>query len=322
MTTQTPQPPSINDVVVRANAVIAEVQKVYVGSPDVPRLLLTALLAGGHALLEGVPGVAKTTLCKTFAATLACSFKRVQFTPDLLPADITGTYVFSPREGTFQLRHGPIFANVVLADEINRAPAKTQSALLESMQEQQATIEGSTLPLPSPFIVLATQNPIEHSGTYPLPEAQLDRFLLRIAIGYPTADEERAMLQRFSLPSQPTTAILDPADVLALRQTVSQTHVEESVVDYVVRLAGHTRTHARLALGVSPRASLSLLQASRAWATLDGRAYVTPDDIRALAKTVWAHRVVLTAEADLSGASKGDVIDDCVKSVALRRGAR
>ncbi len=244
------EPHRLAQVSARANAVIDEVHRVYVGTRSVPELLLVTLLARGHALLEGVPGVAKTTLCKAFAATLGSSFRRIQFTPDLLPADITGTYVFSPREGTFQLREGPIFTNVLLGDEINRAPAKTQSALLEAMQEHQATIEGDTRPLPSPFIVLATQNPVEQAGTYPLPEAQIDRFLVRLVIGYPSSRDEKAVLRRFLEGSPEATRVLDTDEVRALQQLVMRVHVEEEILDYVVRLATFTRQQARVLLGV------------------------------------------------------------------------
>src|SRR5690606_30962528 len=230
--------------------------------------------------------VAKTTLCKAFAATLGCKFARVQFTPDLLPADITGTYVLSPKEGVFQLREGPVFANVVLGDEINRAPAKTQSALLEAMQEQQVTIEGDTRPLPSPFIVLATQNPVEQAGTYPLPEAQIDRFLVRLLIGYPSERDERGILRRFmSKPASPSP-VLRPDQIVQMQELVEAVHVEEEILDYVVRLTAFTRQHARLFLGASPRASLALMQAARARALLNGRPFVLPDDVKALAVPV------------------------------------
>ncbi|MBZ0119415.1 MAG: AAA family ATPase, partial [Sandaracinaceae bacterium] len=217
MSPNTIEPETLASVAAQCNAVVEEVQRVYVGPRETPELLLVALLARGHALLEGVPGVAKTTLCKAFASTLGCRFRRIQFTPDLLPADITGTYVLSPREGTFQLREGPIFANVVLGDEINRAPAKTQSALLEAMQEQQVTIEGDTRPLPSPFIVLATQNPVEQAGTYPLPEAQIDRFLVRVVIGYPSARDERGILRRFTDGAPKARLILEPEQILTMQ---------------------------------------------------------------------------------------------------------
>ncbi len=309
-------------VATRAAQVIEEVQRVYVGPREVPEMLLVALLARGHVLLEGVPGVAKTTLCKAFASTLGCSFKRIQFTPDLLPADITGTYVLSPREGTFQLREGPVFANVVLGDEINRAPAKTQSALLEAMQEQQTTIEGDTRALPSPFIVLATQNPVEQAGTYPLPEAQIDRFLVRLVLGYPTARDEKGILRRFTEPVPTLRQILTPDEILAMQALVSTVHVEEDLIDYVVRLATFTRQHARLYLGASPRASLALVQAARARALAAGRGYAIPDDVKALASPVLAHRLVLTPEAEMEGTQRETIVRQALEQVAFRREAR
>jgi MoxR-like ATPase len=321
----TPQPIS-EDVLVRvaerAREVVDEVQRIFVGPREVPELLFVTLLARGHVLLEGVPGVAKTTLCKAFAATLGCSFKRIQFTPDLMPADITGTYVLSPREGTFQLREGPVFANVVLGDEINRAPAKTQSALLEAMQEQQTTIEGDTRPLPSPFIVLATQNPVEQAGTYPLPEAQIDRFLVRLVIGYPTPRDEKGILRRFTAPAPAMRRVLDPDEILAMQTLVEAVHVEEDILDYVVRLATFTRQHARLYLGASPRASLALVQAARARALSAGRGFVIPDDVKALASHVLAHRLVLTPEAEMEGTQREALVKQALEQVPFRREAR
>lgn len=305
-----------------AERVIDEVHSVYVGPRQVPELMLVSLLAKGHALLEGVPGVAKTTLVKAFASTLGCSFRRVQFTPDLMPADITGTFVLSPKDGTFSLREGPIFANVVLGDEINRAPAKTQSALLEAMQEQQVTIEGDTRALPNPFLVLATQNPVEQAGTYPLPEAQIDRFLVRLVIGYPSAEAERLILRRFLTTSPSPRTILSPNDVLRLQAMVAQVHVEDAVLDYVVRLAAWSRKHARLYLGISPRASLALVQAARARALMSGRGYVLPDDVIALAKPVLAHRLVLTPEAELDGVAGEALIDEALRQVPPRSAQR
>ncbi len=313
------EPHRLAHVSARANAVIDEVQRVYVGTRTIPELLLVTLLAKGHALLEGVPGVAKTTLCKAFAATLGSNFRRIQFTPDLLPADITGTYVFSPREGTFQLREGPIFTNVLLGDEINRAPAKTQSALLEAMQEHQATIEGDTRALPAPFIVLATQNPVEQAGTYPLPEAQIDRFLVRLVIGYPSARDEKAVLRRFLEGSPEATRVLDPDEVRALQALVMRVHVEEEILDYVVRLATFTRQQARVLLGVSPRASLALVSAARARALIAGRAFVLPDDVKALAVPVLAHRLVLTPEAEMESTNRNELIQKALAEVPHRR---
>ncbi len=306
----------------RAHGVIAEVQRVYVGHPHVPEMLLVALLARGHVLLEGVPGVAKTTLVKAFASTLGCAFRRIQFTPDLLPADITGTYVLSPREGTFQLREGPLFANVVLGDEINRAPAKTQSALLEAMQEQQVTVEGDTRALPAPFLVLATQNPVEQAGTYPLPEAQIDRFLIRLVIGYPNEDDEKGILRRFMGPAPEPRPVLDPAQIREMQALVQTVHVEDEVLEYVVRLAKHTRDHARVFLGASPRASLALVGAARARALIAGRGYVLPDDVKSLAQAVLTHRLVLTPEAEMEGVAPDSVIRQALDQVPHRRDGR
>ncbi|MBX7192913.1 MAG: MoxR family ATPase [Sandaracinaceae bacterium] len=317
--TATPiDPRTLAQISERCEAVMSEVQAVYVGPRAIPEILLVTLLARGHVLLEGVPGVAKTTLCKAFAATLGCHFRRIQFTPDLLPADITGTYVFTPSNGQFQLREGPVFTNVLLGDEINRAPAKTQSALLEAMQEHQTTIEGDSRPLPSPFIVLATQNPVEQAGTYPLPEAQIDRFLARIVIGYPSPRDEKGVLKRFLEGSPEAKKILDPGQILTMQQLVGQVHVEEEVLDYVVRLAVYTRQQARVLLGVSPRASLALVQAARARALIAGRAYVLPDDVKALAVHVLAHRLVLTPEAEMEGASREQLIQKALEQVPHR----
>ncbi|MCA9578493.1 MAG: MoxR family ATPase [Myxococcales bacterium] len=304
----------------RARTVIAAVQSVYVGPDAVPELLLVALLARGHVLLEGVPGVAKTTLVKAFASTLGCGFRRIQFTPDLLPADITGTYVLDPRNGSFDLRTGPIFANVVLGDEINRAPAKTQSALLEAMQESQVTVEGETRALPAPFLVLATQNPVEQGGTYPLPEAQIDRFLVRIMLGYPSEEAELGVLRRFAAAPDMPAPVLTPAAILELQGLVERVHVEDEVLSYVVRLARATRSHGRLLLGVSPRAALALVNAARARALLDARDYVLPDDIKHLVTPVLAHRLVLTPEAEMDGASADDILSQTLSRVTLRRG--
>ena len=322
MTPQSIEAETLASVAESAEGVIAEVQRVYVGPRVIPELLLVSLLARGHALLEGVPGVAKTTLCKAFAATLGCAFRRIQFTPDLLPADITGTYVLSPKEGTFGLREGPIFANVVLGDEINRAPAKTQSALLEAMQEFQATIEGDTRPLPSPFIVLATQNPVEQAGTYPLPEAQIDRFLVRLLIGYPTARDEKGILRRFTDGSPKPRQVLAPEQILTMQHLVDRVHVEDSILDFVVRLAEFTREHARLFLGASPRASLALIRAARARALIAGRAYVLPDDVKRLAVSVLAHRLVLTPEAEMEGISAEGIVRQALEQVPHRREGR
>ena len=303
----------------RSAALTQELTRAFIGPREVPQLLLVTLLARGHVLLEGVPGVAKTTLAKAFASTLRCSFKRIQFTPDLLPADITGTYVLSPADGQFRLREGPVFTHVVLGDEINRAPAKTQSALLEAMQEHQDTIDGETRPLPEPFIVVATQNPVEQAGTYPLPEAQIDRFLMRLVIGYPSGDEERELLRRFASGPAPVNPVLPPDEILAMQQMADAVHVEEEVLAYVVRLSGYTRAHAHVFLGASPRASLALLQSAKAMALISGRAYVLPDDIKQLALPVLAHRMILTPEAQMEGVLGEAIVKECLAKVPLRR---
>jgi MoxR-like ATPase len=306
----------------RLDHVRREVGRVYVGSLRPVDAMLVAVLARGHALLEGVPGVAKTTLVKAFAAALGCSSRRIQFTPDLLPADITGTYVLSPRDGTFTLRAGPIFSNVVLADEINRAPAKTQSALLEAMQERQVTIEGDRYELPSPFLVMATQNPIDLEGTYPLPEAQIDRFLVRVAMTYPSPREEAQMLRAYGVTPPTVQPVLDARDVAQLQLTASRIYVEDDLLEYAVALTTFTRNHARVALGASPRATLALVQAAKGYALLGGRPFVAPDDVRAVAPSVLAHRLVLTAEADSDAAARERIVEEGLTKVSYRRGMR
>ncbi|MBX3259125.1 MAG: AAA family ATPase [Labilithrix sp.] len=299
-----------------------EVQRVYVGSARALDMMMIAFLARGHVLLEGVPGVAKTTLVKAFATALGCSARRIQFTPDLLPADITGTYVLSPRDGTFSLRAGPIFANVVLADEINRAPAKTQSALLEAMQERQVTIEGDRFELPLPFLVLATQNPIDLEGTYPLPEAQIDRFLVRVSMGYPSARDESQMLRTHGVEAPAVRAVSNPQDVVSLQGICSRIHVDDDLHDYAVAITGFTRTHPKVALGASPRATLGLVQAAKAHALLAARTYVVPEDIRAVAPAVLAHRLVLVADVEGDNRAREQIIEDALQKVGYRRGFR
>jgi MoxR-like ATPase len=306
----------------RVDELRREVSRIYIGSTRALDLMLVSLLARGHVLLEGVPGVAKTTLVKAFAVALGCTARRIQFTPDLMPADITGTYVLSPREGTFTLRPGPIFANVVLADEINRAPAKTQSALLEAMQERQVTIEGDRYELPNPFLVLATQNPIDLEGTYPLPEAQIDRFLVRVPMGYPTAREEAQMLRTFGNEPPVSKPVLTAPEVQQLQSICARIHVEDDLLDYAVALAAFTRNHPRVALGASPRASLSLLQAAKGWALLGGRPFIAPDDVRAVAPSVLGHRLVLSADADQDARVRHHVVEEALAKVGYRRGVR
>jgi MoxR-like ATPase len=297
-------------------AVHEQVGRVFIGAPKPIDLLLTALLAPGHVLLEGVPGVAKTTLAKAFSTTLGCDFRRIQFTPDMLPADITGSYIFNLQDQQFVLRQGPIFAHVVLGDEINRAPAKTQSALLEAMQEGQVTIEGTTLQLPDPFMVVATQNPLEQEGVYPLPEAQVDRFLMKLTLGYPSAEAEQEMLATYDQPPAAVEPVLDPLRIARLRQATGEVHVSPPLRAYIVELARTTRQHPRVTLGASPRAALGLMRATKALALLSGRSFVLPDDIRALARAVWAHRIVLTPDAELDGLTGADVIAQTLAQVA------
>ncbi len=306
----------------RLDALRQMVARVYIGPERVVDLLLTALLARGHVLLEGVPGVAKTTLAKSYAASLGCTMRRIQFTPDLLPADITGTYVLSPRDGSFALRAGPIFANVVLADEINRAPAKTQSALLEAMQERQVTIEGDRFDLPNPFMVLATQNPVDLEGTYPLPEAQIDRFLVRVRVGYPTHRDEVVMLRTHNAEPPIASSVLVVEDVRALQSIASRIHVEDDLYDYAVSLSGFTRAHPRVALGASPRATLSLIQAAKGASVLAGRAYVTPDDLRDLAVPVLSHRLVMVPEVEGDDRAREAVVEEALSKISYRRAVK
>jgi MoxR-like ATPase len=300
--------------------VLAEVGRAWIGPDETVTLLLAALLAGGHVLLEGVPGLAKTTLAKAMATALGARFRRIQFTPDLLPADITGTYIFQQKTQDFALRKGPIFAEVVLADEINRAPAKTQSALLEAMQERQVTIEGETWPLPAPFLVLATQNPVEQEGVYLLPEAQIDRFLIRIRLDYPKTSDEVRMLQTYDRPIAPLQAVTNLPEIAAMSTRVDAIHVEEKLVHYVVRLVQATRQHPRVTLGASPRASLALMRMAKSTALLSGRDYVTPDDIRRLLPVVLEHRVIVTTDAAIEGLTPAGVVQEVAAKTRLESG--
>jgi len=301
--------------------VVGEVAQVYIGPEEVVTLLLASMLARGHVLLEGVPGLAKTTLAKAMAQAIGCDFRRIQFTPDLLPADITGTYIFNQKIHEFELRRGPLFAQVVLADEINRAPAKTQSALLEAMQERQVTIEGNTQTLPEPFLVLATQNPVEQEGVYLLPEAQIDRFLVRIRLDYPSTADEIRMLQTYNLPVLPVRPVTSTAEVLAFAQSVDAVHVEEKLLQYAVRLVQATRQHPRVVLGASPRASLALIRLAKAWALLAGRGYVVPDDLKKLSPHVLEHRVIVTTDAAIEGISAAAVVRDVLQKTKLQEGS-
>jgi len=301
-----------------ARAITDEVGRAFIGQPTITEALLVALLARGHVLIEGYPGVAKTTLVKAFSGTLGCHFRRIQFTPDLLPSDITGTYILDMRTNTFVLREGPVFTHVLLGDEINRAPAKTQSALLEAMQEHQVTIDGETRTLAEPFIVLATQNPIEQEGTYPLPEAQVDRFLIKLRMGYPAAADEKRMLSTYDKPPTPVRPVVGPADVLEMQALTQDVFVAEELLDYVIALVGFTRTHAKVYLGASPRSGLALVHASKAIALLRGRDYVLPDDVRNLASMVLGHRILMTPEAELEGGTGTQVVAEAVDKVGYK----
>ena len=306
------------DVAAQGNQIIAEVQQAIVGKRTLLWQILSAALAGGHVLLEDYPGLAKTLIARSFATALGLEFKRIQFTPDLLPGDITGSYVYNRIDGRFELRRGPLFANIVLADEINRASPKTQSALLEAMQEGQVTLEGETLPLPEPFLVIATQNPIEYEGTFPLPEAQLDRFLMKLAVGYPTLDEEQEILRRRRerrSDAFEVRAVTSADELLAMRETIEDVFVDPDIERYIVRLVDATRRERRVAVGASPRGSLALLKLARVAAALDGRAFVIPDDVKAFIRPTLMHRMVLTPDLWMQRRASEDVIGDIIRSV-------
>jgi MoxR-like ATPase len=330
MIESTVTPPPAAEGLARAahvrDLILGEVRKAVVGQDEVVELILVGLLAGGHVLLEGVPGVAKTLTCRAVAWSLDAEFKRIQFTPDLMPADILGTSIFDLKSQQFSLTRGPIFADLVLADEINRAPAKTQAALLEAMQEKAVSLEGTRHQLPSMFTVFATQNPIESEGTYPLPEAQLDRFLLKIEVGYPKPEDEDRILQQvhlgfdgFDLQSQGLRAVLKPADLVLARAALQAVQVEPAVLQYLRKLISGTRESPRVRLGAGPRAGVHLLQASKARAALAGRPFVTPDDIRLLAAPVLQHRLLLSPEAEIDGATPADVLSEIVRKVEVPR---
>jgi MoxR-like ATPase len=298
--------------------ILAEVEKVVVGQRNLTEKMMIGLLCDGHMLLEGLPGLAKTTAVKTLATTIRTSFQRIQFTPDLLPADILGTQIYRPDTASFEIKKGPIFHNIILADEINRAPAKVQSALLEAMQERQVTLGEETFKLERPFLVLATQNPIEQEGTYPLPEAQIDRFMLKIKVGYPLAEEEKEIMERnYKGVAENVSGVVDISDIESARETILSLHMEEKLVDYIVRISRATRNSEEFGLdlnpmisyGASPRASIWLGLASRAHAFLSGRGYVTPQDIKSMAPDVLRHRIILSYEAEAEGKSTDDLIE-------------
>lgn len=317
----------VQEVSAWIGALRGEVGRVIVGQESLVERLIVALLANGHVLLEGVPGLAKTLSVRTLATAIQASFHRIQFTPDLLPADIVGTLIYNPQDGKYHATKGPVFANFVLADEINRAPAKVQSALLEAMQERQVTLGGQTMPLPSPFLVLATENPIDQEGTYPLPEAQVDRFMFKVLLDYPSLEEERRILDRmaFTSPETQVKAVVSAEDILQTRKLVDQIHVDEKIRDYIVKITFATRKPADFKLelknfiqfGASPRATIFLTLAAKAWALLQGRDYVVPEDVKSIGPDVLRHRIILTYEADAQGMTTDAIIKKVLSAVPV-----
>ncbi len=319
MTTTSIDPPESRVFTEMFDAVCANVEKVIHGKSETVRLAVTCLVAGGHLLIEDVPGVGKTALAKSLARSVHGEFGRVQFTPDLLPSDVLGTSVWNQSAGAFEFRHGPVFSNLLLADEVNRASPKTQSALLEAMAEKHVTIDGATYQLPNPFMVIATQNPLEHQGTYPLPESQLDRFLMQLSVGYPDRNAELSLLLD---PNQSESlARLEPVatthDVAMMNRASTSVHASDALADYLVSLAGNSRRSAAFDLGISPRALLGLLGAAKVHAAASGRTYVTPDDVKYLARPVLAHRVVPSASARLSGLDAAGVVAELLSNTAI-----
>ncbi len=302
--------------------IISQVKKVIVGKEPVLEKVMLALLANSHILFEDYPGLAKTLLARSFAMSMGCNFSRIQFTPDLLPADITGTYIYNVKSGEFELRKGPIFTNLLLADEINRAPPKTQAALLEAMQERQTTLDGKTHILQNPFIVMATQNPIEYEGVYPLPEAQLDRFLVRLQLGYPSRSEEVEIMRRRMLRAKEEVVLEPVADtraILDLQRTVEEVHVDEDVLGYVADIVQATRSQRQVELGASPRGSLAIFKLTRARAVFHGRDYVVPDDVKEVVGPALVHRMIMKTESWVKGTNPAQVIDDILKTIPVPR---
>jgi MoxR-like ATPase len=311
----------VSEVAEVSNRVIQEVERAIVGKREVLEKIMTAILtSGGHVLLEDYPGLAKTLIANSFATALGLEFKRIQFTPDLLPGDITGGYIYDRNAATFTLRRGPLFANIILADEINRASPRTQSALLEAMQEYQVTLEGETMQLPQPFIVLATQNPIEYEGTFPLPEAQLDRFVMKISVGYPSAKEEQEILRRRrerrsdALALNPVT---NAAGLMAMREAIEEVHVDSDIEAYIVSVITETRRHRKVTVGSSPRGTLALLKLARSWAAMHGRSYVLPDDVKLFIQPALTHRLILEPDLWTDRTAADDVLVEISRSVPV-----
>ncbi len=323
MSTAAPSAAELNELVDLSDRIRAEIEKVITGRPDLVRFTVAVLLAEGHLLVEDVPGVGKTTLAKTLATTVSCTVGRVQFTPDLLPSDLTGVNIFRSQTHEFEFRPGPVFANIVIGDEINRASPKTQSALLECMQEGFATIDGVSYPLPRPFLVVATQNPVEMEGTYPLPEAQRDRFMARLTVGYPSPADELEMLERQEVadPLAALSAVTDAAHVQRMIAVVRRLYASPAVKRYVIALVGATRDDPGLRLGASPRAAIQLLRAAKALAAVNGRDYVLPDDVQSLASPVLAHRVLPSTESRLSGRTTEEIIENIVQRTVVEASA-
>ena len=311
--------PSVDQVSGQAAGIRENVQRVIVGKDEAINLALVALLCRGHILLEDVPGIGKTTLAKALAQSLGCTFRRIQATPDLMPSDVLGVNFFNQKTSEFEFRSGPIFSQVLLADEINRATPRTQSALLEAMQEGQATVDGVTRPLPEPFLVMATQNPIEMEGTFPLPEAQLDRFMVRVELGYPSPAEESEIFLRFEqdIDLPPLEAVISSDELELMQKVPPAVRVDDHVRQYIVAIVGATREHDGISLGASPRAGLALYKTSQAWAAIHGRDFVTPDDVKVLAPSVLPHRMILSSTARLRGNSADQLIDEVLSSLPV-----
>ncbi len=313
-------PAAVRGVAATSSAILEQVEKAIIGKRDILENVLTCILADGHTLMEDFPGTAKSLMIMTFADALGCKYRRIQFTPDLLPSDITGTYVYDEKENEFKFRAGPIFANILLADEINRAPPKTQAAMLEAMQERQVSIEGVTHKLPKPFLVLATQNPIEQEGTYPLPEAQVDRFMQKMSMGYPSREDEREILIRRMSRGQDDVevdTITSPEKILAMMRTVEGVHLDPALLTYIVEIVTRTREDPRVVVGSSPRGSLALFKLSRARAVLQGRDYITPDDIKAICSQAIAHRIILKPEPRIRGVLPEDILNKILNEVPV-----